>query len=304
MKVVITGGAGFIGSHLADALLRKGNEITIIDNLSTGKKENVPPGARFVLKDILKEDVAEEVEGADAVFHMAADPDVRLSAEDPVKSFELNTVATFRLLESCRKADVKGFVLASTSTVYGDAELIPTPENYPCVPISNYGASKLACEGYCSAYAHSYGIRTTVLRYANIFGERSTHGVMHDFYKKLKKNPSELEILGDGRQEKSYLHVEDCVSATITAFEKQEKIYDVFNIGSSEKHNVNEIAGMVCNAMGVKPRFRYTGGERGWVGDVRLMLLDVRKIERLGWRESTRFEDGVRAYLDWLALQD
>jgi len=301
MKIVITGGAGFIGSHLADALVKRGDEITVIDNLSTGKKENVPQGARFVVKDILKENIAKDIGGADAIFHMAADPDVRSSAENPVKSFELNLVATFRLLESCRKAGVKRFVFASTSTVYGDAEVIPTPEDHPCVPISNYGASKLACEGYCSAYAHSYGIRTTVLRYANIFGERSTHGVMHDFYKKLKRNPNELEILGDGRQEKSYLHVEDCISATLTAFEKQEKIYDVFNIGSSEKHSVNEIARMVCDAMGVKPRFRYTGGERGWIGDVRLMLLDIRKMEALGWKQKVNLREGIRRHLSWLS---
>jgi len=304
MKAIITGGAGFIGSHLADALLRKGNEVIIIDNLSTGKKENIPPGARFILKDILKEDVAEEIEDADVIFHMAADPDVRLSAENPAKSFELNLVATFRLLESCRKADVERFVLASTSTVYGDAELIPTPEDYPCAPISNYGASKLACEGYCSAYAHSYGIRTTILRYANIFGERSTHGVMHDFYKKLKKNPSELEILGDGRQEKSYLYINDTILATLTAYERQTALYDVYNVGSRRKYTVNTIARMVCNYMGLKPKFTYTGGARGWVGDVRTMLLDVRKLERLGWKESTRFEDGMKAYLDWLALSD
>ncbi len=239
--------------------------------------------------------------GNDAVFHMAADPDVRSSARIPTKSFNLNVIMTFRLLEACRKGDIKHLVFASTSTVYGDADVIPTPEDYPCEPISNYGASKLACEAYCSAYAHSYGMKATMVRYANIFGERSSHGVMYDFYNKLKKNPKKLEILGDGKQTKSYLHVDDCVSATLTAFEKQDKIHDIFNVGSSEKHNVDEIAKLVCDAMKLKPEFKYAGGTRGWTGDVKLMLLDVNKIESLGWKQKISFQEGVKRYVKWLS---
>ncbi|NYZ76796.1 NAD-dependent epimerase/dehydratase family protein [Candidatus Micrarchaeota archaeon] len=303
MKIVVTGGAGFIGSHLTDALARNGNEVIVIDNLSAGKKENVARDAEFIAKDILKESIVQELAGTDAVFHLAADPDVRASAERPAKSFELNAIATFRLLESCRKGGVKHVVFTSTSVVYGDAETVPTPENYPCTPISNYGASKLACEAYCSSYANSYGIKATVMRYANIFGERSNHGVMYDFFHKLKKNPKELEILGDGNQDKSYLHVEDCVSATLAAFEKQEKIYDVFNVGSSEKQKVKKIAEIVCGGMKLKPKFRYTGGERGWVGDVKLMLLDTKKIRSLGWKQNVSLEEGINRYVKWLSKQ-
>ncbi len=301
MRIVVTGGAGFIGSHITDKLVEDGNEVTIIDDLSAGRKEYVNPDAKFAPKDLSHEMVTRDLKGNDAVFHMAADPDVRSSARIPTKSFNLNVIMTFRLLEACRKADIKHLVFASTSTVYGDADIIPTPEDYPREPISNYGASKLACEAYCSAYAHSYGMKATMVRYANIFGERSSHGVMYDFYNKLKKNPKKLEILGDGNQDKSYLHVDDCVSATLTAFEKQDKIYDVFNIGSSEKHSVNEIAKLVCDAMKLKPEFKYKGGTRGWTGDVKLMLLDVNKIESLGWKQKISFQEGVKRYVKWLS---
>ncbi len=300
MRIIVTGGAGFIGSHLTDKLLEKGHEVIVIDNLSSGKKENVNPDAELIAKDIIKENITRDLYDRDVVFHMAADPDVRSSARSAIKSFNNNVIATFRTLEACRKARVKRFVFASTSTVYGETDVIPTPEDHPCYPISNYGASKLACEAYCSSYANSYGIKTTVLRYANIFGERSNHGVIYDFYHKLKKNPKELEILGDGTQDKSYLHVEDCVSATVTAFEKQDDIYDVFNVGSSDKHKVNEIAKAVCNSMKVKPKFKYTGGARGWVGDVKLMLLDVKKIKSLGWAQKISFKKGIKRYVKWL----
>jgi len=300
MRIAVSGGAGFIGSHTVDQLLEEGNEVIVIDDLSSGKKENLNPDAKFIQKDLMRENIARNLLEMDAVFHFAADPDVRSSARMPTKSFNQNVIATFRFLESCRKAKVGHIIFSSTSTVYGDADKIPTPEDYPCAPISNYGASKLACEAYCSAYAHSYGIKATILRYANIYGERSNHGVIYDFYHKLKKNPKELKILGDGKQDKSYLHVKDCVSATLTAFNKQERIHDVFNIGSSEKTNVNEIAKLVSGNMKLKPEFKYTGGTRGWTGDVKLMLLDVRKIESLGWSQKISMKEGVKRYVKWL----
>ncbi|MDD5339665.1 MAG: NAD-dependent epimerase/dehydratase family protein [Candidatus ainarchaeum sp.] len=299
MRIAVTGGAGFIGSHLVDRLVSEGAGITVIDDLSCGKKENISPGAALVRKDI-RQDLSAELRGADAVFHLAADPDVRSSAANPTKSFEQNVAGTFAVLESCRKADVKRVVFASTSTVYGEADVIPTPETYPCAPISNYGASKLACEAYLSAYSGSYGIKGTSLRFANIFGERSTHGVMLDFYRKLRANPKEMEILGDGRQDKSYLHVSDCVSATLTAWKKQKAAYDAFNVGSRGKARVDEIAGLMCRLMRVRPKFSYTGTPRGWAGDVRVMLLSTEKIGRLGWKEQVSFEEGVKKYLAWL----
>jgi len=300
MRIAVTGGAGFIGSHLVDELVASGMEVTVIDDLSCGKKENINPKAKFVRKDI-RQDISAELRDTDAAFHFAADPDVRSSVANPARTFEQNAAGTFAVLESCRKADVKRIVLASTSTVYGEAEVIPTPETYPCAPMSNYGASKLACEAYLSAYSGSYGIKGTSLRFANIFGQRSTHGVMQDFYRKLCSNSKEMEILGDGRQDKSYLHVSDCVSATLAAWKGQKAPYDVFNVGSRTKTSVDEIAGLMCRLMGVKPRFRYTGTPRGWAGDVRLMLLDVEKLESLGWEQKVGFLQGMERYLNWLS---
>ncbi|MDD5171625.1 MAG: NAD-dependent epimerase/dehydratase family protein [Candidatus ainarchaeum sp.] len=300
MKIAVTGGAGFIGSHLSDALLSEGHEVYVIDNLSSGSKENVPEKAVFMKRDI-RNDLSMELEGVDAVFHLAADPEVRSSATNPKNSFDINVSGTFSVFEACRQADVKSIILASTSTVYGDAKVIPTPEDHPCIPISNYGASKLACEAYVSSYAASYGMKGTSLRLANIFGERSNHGVIFDFYHKLKKNPNSLEILGDGKQDKSYLHVSDCISAILTAWKNQKAQYDVFNVGSKDKVNVDSLARLVCEIMEVEAKFSYTGTKRGWTGDVPLMLLDVSKLEKLGWKQKVSFESGVERYLEWLA---
>jgi len=304
MRLAVTGGAGFIGSHLTDSLLSEGNggnEVVVIDDLSCGRMENLSPRARagFVRKDI-RHDLSEELRGADAVFHFAANPEVRSSATDPAGGFDINVRGTFSVLESCRKADVGHVVIASTSTVYGEAGVIPTPETHPCVPISNYGASKLACEAYLSSYSGSYGIKGTSLRFANIFGERSAHGVMFDFFHKLKKDPAKLEILGDGRQDKSYLHVSDCVEAITTAWKKQKPRYDVFNVGSRGKITVEALARLVCKNMALDPEFMFTGTKRGWTGDVRLMLLDVSKLESLRWKEKVGLEQGVRRYMRWL----
>ncbi|MBN2478044.1 NAD-dependent epimerase/dehydratase family protein [Candidatus Micrarchaeota archaeon] len=296
MKVLVTGGCGFIGSHLVDNLLEKGHSVVVIDREETyrnGKTE-------YVKKDIVKDGIDGEFKGINTVFHLAADPYVKDSADVPERSFNDNVVGTFNVLEACRKNNVKRILFTSTSTVYGEAEVIPTPENYPCKPISNYGASKLADEAYVSSYAHTYGIKGTVLRLANIFGERSTHGVMYDFYNKLKKNSRELEILGDGKQEKSYLHVSDTVDAIMDVWKKQEKIYDVYNVGSSGKITVNELAEIMCREMEIEPEFRHTGGKVGWVGDVRLMLLECNKLKRLGWKEKVGLEEGIKKYIDWI----
>jgi UDP-glucose 4-epimerase len=299
MKVVVTGGAGFIGSHLADSLISEGHEAIVMDNLSSGKKEYVNKKVSFSQKDI-RTDLSKDFEGVDTVFHFAADPDVRASATRPASSYDINVFGTFNVLEACRKADVKRIVFPSTSTVYGETDVIPTPETHACAPISNYGASKLACEGYLSSYSATYGIKATSLRFANIVGERSTHGVMFDFYNKLKKNPKEMEILGNGKQDKSYLHVSDCVSGVLIAWKKQTKIYDVFNVGSQEKHNVDAIANEMAKCLGIKPKFAYTGTPRGWVGDMKVMLLDTKKLEALGWKPKIGFEEGVKRYMEWL----
>ncbi|MGV8085029.1 MAG: NAD-dependent epimerase/dehydratase family protein [Candidatus Bilamarchaeum sp.] len=302
MRCAVTGGAGFIGSHLTDSLIENGHDVLVIDNLSSGIKLNVNKSASFLKADITS-DLSSKLKAheIDTVFHLAADPDVRASALNPKPSFEINVAGTYSLLESARKADVKSFLITSTSTVYGEAQAIPTPEDYPCIPISNYAASKLANEAYLSSYCASYGLRGTTVRYANIFGQRSKHGVMFDFYNKLIKNPEKMEILGNGKQDKSYLYISDCVSATLTAFEKQKRQYDFFNIGSRRKTSVDQIAKLISKKMGLNPKFSYTGTERGWTGDVKLMLLKTDKIESLGWREKVSFEDGLSKYLDWLS---
>jgi len=298
MKIIITGGAGFIGSNLAGALLKEGHEIKIIDNLISGniKLKNI----EYVKLDILeKEKIEKETRGFDAVFHLAADPRVKESVESPDSSFKINVLGTFNVLEACRKNNIKKFVFTSSSTVYGRAKKIPTPESEPYFPISPYGASKASCDCYISAYSDSYGIDCASLIYANIFGDNSRHGVMYDFYNKLKKNPKKLEILGDGSQKKSYLYISGCINATILAF-KKTKNYERYNIGSSESHTVNKIAEVMCKVMKLNPKIEYTGGKIGWIGDVHEFLLDTEKIRKLGWKENVSFEDGIKKYMGWL----
>ncbi len=300
MKVAVTGGAGFIGSNLVDTLVKDGHDVLVIDDFSSGNHIN--SNAAYDRISIL-DDLTSSLVDIETVFHLAADPDVRSSAGNPNKSFDINAKGTFKLLDSCRKADVGNVVFTSTSTVYGEAEVIPTPETHPCRPISNYGASKLSGEAYISSFSSTYGIRASSLRLANIFGERSTHGVMYDFYNKLNSNPHSLEILGTGKQDKSYLHVSDCISAILLIWEKQKKQYEIFNIGSREKHTVEEIARIESRLMGVAPTFTHTGEKRGWNGDVRLMLLDVSRMEDLGWKEQVSLEEGMGRYVRYLQSQ-
>lgn len=302
MRAIVTGGAGFIGSHICGRLKAGGADVVSIDRLPT------PAAAtgtcRFAKKDLAKDDVSEELRGADAVFHYAANPDVRQGLSNPDGCFADNVIATCRLLEACRRADVRRLVFASTSAVYGNARVLPTPEEHPCAPISAYGASKLAGEAYCSAYSSTYGIKATVLRYANVYGPGSTHGVMHDFFAKLRKNPERLEVLGNGKQKKSYIYISDALDATMAAFEKQEGMLGVFNIGSRKSASVDDIAGMVGRRMGANPVLAHTGSGAGWLGDVPEMLLSTEKIEKLGWKEKTGIEEGIAAYVDYLALKN
>lgn len=300
MNILVTGGAGFIGSHLTDKLIAEKHTVTVLDNLHSGNKQNLNPKAKLLELNIMDPKLETTVTNYDAVFHLAAYPIVSASADAPKVSFENNVLGTLNVLEACRKNDVKQILFCSTSTVYGDTKVMPTPEDYHCLPISNYGASKLACEAYLSSYASTYGIKCTVVRYANIYGQRSNHGVMYDFYHKLKKNPNQMEILGDGKQEKSYLHISDCVSGTLTAFKKQTNQYGVYNVGSEDKHKVDEIAKYISKAMGLNPEFTYTGGARGWKGDIPVMLLDIKKLKALGWKPEVSFEQGIQKYVNWL----
>lgn len=298
LRILITGGAGFIGSHMVEKL-SSNNDVTVLDNLSSGKREYINySGVKFIFGDVRKiEDVMAAVSGIDLVIHLAANPDVRRGETDTRIDLDVNVLGTYNVLESMRKNDVKGIIFSSSSTVYGDAPL-PTPENYgPPEPISFYGASKLAAESYISAFSHMYGMKGISLRFANVVGSRGTHGVIYDFIKKLMKNSQILEILGDGRQTKSYLHVDDCVEGIIFAFEKSSPGYDVFNLGTEDSTNVMEIASIVVEAMGLRNvKFVTTGGEggRGWKGDVKNMLLSIEKIKSLGWRPRLGSTEAVK----------
>ncbi len=292
MGAVVTGGCGFIGSHLVDALAGRGECVAVIDNLSTGSEANIAGPLRdgsaiFRKADLLQEGWEDLFTGADRVYHLAADPDVRMSGIHPENVVRNNILATARVLEAMRRHDVPGIVFTSTSTVYGDASVIPTPEDYaPLEPISVYAASKLACEALISAYCHSYGMKGWVFRFANIIGERSNHGVIWDFVHKLKENPRVLEILGDGKQTKSYLEVHECVTG--------HALYRRTGEGNLQcpEHRVRGLDRCdrdrryrCCSALDLpKVDYRFTGGERGWVGDVPRMLLSIDRLRALGWK--------------------
>ncbi|MEM1540279.1 MAG: NAD-dependent epimerase/dehydratase family protein [Candidatus Bathyarchaeia archaeon] len=304
-RVFITGGAGFIGSHLVDRLCEMGKDVVVFDNLSSGNIENIKkwlnaPNFKFIRGDLLYlEEVIKPIIGCETVFHLAANPEVRVSSENPKIHYEQNILATFNLLEVVRKVGhVKTLVFTSSSTVYGDAEIIPTPEDYaPLKPISTYGASKLAAEALISAYANIYGFKAIIYRLANIVGLRSQHGVIHDFIKKLNENPKRLEILGNGTQKKSYLHVKDCIDAILIGLEASNGKVSVFNIGSEDQIIVKEIADIVCAKMGLKNvRYVFTGGVnggRGWRGDVKVMLLSVERLKSLGWKPKLNSRQAV-----------
>lgn len=306
-NVLVTGGAGFIGSHLVDALMAKGFHVRVVDNLSGGDLGNVKcwlgnENFEFVKGDLKDFTVCEEaVANVSLVFHLAANPDVRLGEENPKVHFNENLLVTFNVLEAMRKSKTaKRMVFASTSTVYGEANVFPTSEDYgPMLPISVYGAAKLGCEALISSYCHTFGFSAVLLRFANVVGARAKHGVIVDFIKKLRQNPVELEILGDGTQKKSYLHVNDLISAffaVLPCLEKAGKV-EVFNVGSLDWVDVKRIANIVCEEAKVKPKFRFNdalGDGRGWKGDVKTMRLSVEKLMSLGWKPSLNSEEAIR----------
>ncbi len=309
--ILVTGGAGFIGSHLVDKLIEKGYSVRIIDNLSSGSIENIKhhigrKGFELLKGDLKnREDVKRAVRDVDVIYHFAANPEVRVSTVNPEVHFRENILATFNLLEEARRAGSVGKILfASSSTVYGDAEIIPTPENHPFKPISVYGASKAACESLLSSYGYLYGYKTLALRYANIVGPRLNHGVIYDFLVKLKKNPRALEVLGDGSQRKSYLYVSDAVDATLFLEERMNMFYDAYNIGNDDWITVREIAEIVLEAAGLRAEIKYTGGTRdgrGWPGDVKFMRLSIEKIKSLGWKPQYTSREAVKLTAQHLA---
>ncbi|MFY9717219.1 MAG: SDR family NAD(P)-dependent oxidoreductase [Thermoplasmata archaeon] len=291
---VVTGGAGAIGSELVRSLLARGREVRVIDNLSSGRRAHLPDGAQAAKLTIVEADLREPATyapacaGADELWHLAANTDIQRGSADPRIDFENGTRATFQVLETARAQQIPRFFFASSSAVYGLAAVLPTPEEYgPLVPESLYGASKLAAEGLCAAYAHSYGLQVFVYRFANIIGPGMTHGVLYDFFEKLRRDPTRLEVLGDGRQSKSYLRTEDCVGGMLAAADRAGGRYNLFNLGTRDRTSVREIAEKVVAAHGGRARIEYRGGDRGWTGDVPQALLSIDRIGKLGWQPSS-----------------
>ncbi|RAW45402.1 UDP-glucose 4-epimerase [Halorubrum sp. 48-1-W] len=292
--VLVTGGAGLVGSHLTARLLDAGATVRVADDLSKGDRDRVPDGAAFVEADVTDSaDVAEVVTAdLDVVFHFAAYTDTNY--DDGRELFEANTAMTHTLLERMREVDVDRFAFTSSSTVYGEAPR-PTPEDHaPLEPISIYGSSKLADEALISTYAHSYGVRSWVFRFANIVGPHQRGNVIPDFIQKLEEDPTALEILGDGRQEKSYMHVTECVDAIRHVVEHADDDLNVYNLGTRTTTSVTEIADIVSEELGVDPAYEYTGGDRGWTGDVPRMRLSIEKLADLGWEPSIESDEAVR----------
>jgi UDP-glucose 4-epimerase len=302
-KIVFTGVAGFIGSHVAERLIGDGHEVLGIDNLSSGRKEfleGIISNERFEFRkaDILKDDITGLLKGCDTVFHLAANPEVRIGSQDANVHLEQNIIATSRVLEAMREHDVKDIVFTSTSTVYGEADVIPTPEDYgPLMPISLYGSSKLACEAMISAYCHTFGMTGAMFRFANVVGRRSTHGVVYDFVQKLRSNPGKLEILGrEPGTKKSYFHVKDCVDGMLFGWQRSKDRVEAYNIGSEDFIDVRTIADTVCEEMHLRNvEYEWMGkdDERGWIGDVRVMLLSIDKIVRMGWKPELASKQSV-----------
>jgi UDP-glucose 4-epimerase len=304
-KILVTGCAGFIGSHMTEQLLRLGNQVIGVDNLSAGRKAFMEgamgqEGFSFVEGDLVNMDLKHLLMGVDVVCHFAANPDVRLGASNTRVHFEQNIEVTYRLLEECARGEVLDIIFPSTSTVYGETTVIPTPEDYgPLVPISIYGASKLACEALIASYCHTFDMNAVLYRFANVVGTRSTHNVLHDFIRKLRDQPSYLEILGaEPGTNKSYVHVSDCVDAMVVGAEQAKEQVEIYNIGSRDRLNVLKIADIVVEEMGLQDvKYNWTGGVkggRGWVGDVKEMLLSVDKLAMVGWNPKLDSEAAVR----------
>jgi UDP-glucose 4-epimerase len=307
MRVLVTGGAGFIGSHLVDRLLAEGHRVTVYDNLSTGRPEFLVEARahrafRLVEGDLLDPGrLGASMAGQDMVVHLAANADVRFGLEHPRADLEQNTLATFNVLEAMRAAGVRRISFASTGSIYGEPDVFPTPETCPFpVQTSLYGASKLAGEGLISAYCEGFGFQAWIFRFVSILGERYTHGHVVDFYRKLRADPTTLEILGDGTQQKSYLYVGDCVDAVLVALEAAPRKVNIFNLGTDEYCTVDDSVGWITAHLGLAPRRIYTRGPRGWVGDSPFIFLDCARIRALGWRPKLAIREGVIRTLEYL----
>ena len=307
MRAFVTGAAGFIGSNLVDRLLAAGHEVTGFDNFSTGLRQflegaGTNPKFRLIEGDLLDLDAVKvAMQGAELIFHIAANADVRFGPEHPRRDLEQNTIVTWNVLEAMRTNGARRIVFPSTGSVYGEPEIHPTPETAPFpVQTSLYGASKLAAEGLIAAYAAAFGYQAFIFRFVSILGERYTHGHVFDFYRQLLEHPDRLDVLGNGLQRKSYLYVQDCISAILLATERCAEPVNIFNLGTDEYCQVNDSIGWISGHLGLAHELRYAGGERGWVGDSPFIFLDCAHIRALGWKPELTIQQGIIRTLEFL----
>ncbi len=309
MRYFVTGGAGFIGSNLVDRLLADGHSVTAYDNLSTGLlpflDDAHKAGDRFKLVegDLLDDKrLAGAIAGHDFVFHMAANADVRFGTDHPRRDLEQNTIVTYNVLETMRHAKINQIAFASTGSIYGECPVVPTPEDAPFpVQTSLYGASKLAGEGLIAAYCSGFNYRAFIFRFVSILGERYTHGHVFDFYQQLAEHPDRIRVLGNGKQRKSYLYIQDCIDAIFTVIAKSPAAVNIYNLGTDEYCEVNDSIGWICNRMNVTPTREYTGGDRGWIGDNPFIFLETRKVRSLGWKPKLTIQQGIMKTVEYLA---
>ena len=307
MKAFVTGGAGFIGSNLVDRLLGLGHEVTVYDNFSTGQRRfllNAQQCKEFQLVegDLLDETTLKRaLKGHDYVFHLAANADVRFGTEHPMRDLEQNTIVTYNVLEAMRQNGVSKIVFSSTGSVYGEAQVVPTPEDAPFpIQTSLYGASKLAGEGLIAAYCEGFQFQSWIFRFVSILGERYTHGHVYDFYRKLRQDPTCLTVFGNGKQRKSYLYVQDCIDAIFLALEKAQEKVNIINLGVNDVCEVDDSIRWICEELEVNPKLEYSGGDRGWIGDNPLIHLDPSKMMEMGWAPKLSIRDGIVQTLNYL----
>jgi UDP-glucose 4-epimerase len=311
-KAFVTGAAGFIGSNLVDRLLADGVVVTGWDNFSTGQELFLANAAKHPNSCILRGDnldlegLTDAMKGCDTIFHLAANADVRFGLEEPSRDLQQNTIATFNVLEAMRANRIKKIVFSSTGSVYGEADVIPTPEDAPFpIQTSLYGASKIAGEGLIQAYCEGYGFEGYIFRFVSIVGERYNHGHVFDFYKQLIEHPDVLQVLGDGTQRKSYLYIADCLEAMLHAIEvgaacNAKHRVEVYNLGTTEYCRVTDSIGCICNHLGLNPKLEFSGGDRGWVGDNPFIFLETKKIQKTGWHAQLSIREGIIRTLEWL----
>ena len=310
-KIFITGCAGFIGSNLVDRLLDDGNNVVGYDNFSTGKERFLSAAIyhqnfKLIHGDLLDQNsLTLAMAGCSMVYHLSANADVRFGTDHPRKDLEQNTIATYNVLEAMRANGIKKIAFSSTGSVYGEAPVVPTPEDGPFpIQTSLYGASKAAGEGLIAAYCEGFGFQSWIFRFVSILGERYTHGHVFDFYQKLKADPTQLPVLGNGKQRKSYLYVQDCIDAILLAMDKATDKVNIFNLGVDGYCEVNDSIGWICKELGVKPKLEYSGGDRGWIGDNPFIFLETKRIQSLGWKPKFGIKEGVIKTVQYLRANE